>query len=314
MTREHKLALILGFAVIMIVGVLVGDHFSRARATTLSAEVATPAGEAIGLMRDPAVDGLPPVGGVGAMAGGAVVPTTLAVPTGMQRANAEPPSFTPVELKMGHAAASGPTADPSGLAGIVPVHAPAAAQTETVAAPGTADHPDPSAGLPVSAGVERRYVIESGDSLYRIADEQYGDASLHTALAAYNKDKLPSPTALRVGVTLRIPPKDVLLGDAVLGPAPKPAPTAISVIPSSGPVLGAPGKPATLPGRELVAPKPAGPAERTYTVKAGDTLGLIAKSQLGTSKRWKDILDFNRKTLERDDQLKVGMVLKIPAK
>ena len=31
MTREHKLALIIGFAVVLLVGVLVSDHFSQAR-------------------------------------------------------------------------------------------------------------------------------------------------------------------------------------------------------------------------------------------------------------------------------------------
>ena len=36
MTREHKISLILGFAVALIVGVMVSDHFSKARQTPLS--------------------------------------------------------------------------------------------------------------------------------------------------------------------------------------------------------------------------------------------------------------------------------------
>ena len=311
-TREHKLALILGFAVVMIVGVLVGDHFSRARATTLSPEVATPAGEAIGLLRDPATDGLPALGGLAGPVGGghAVVPTTLAVPSGMdlQPEPAPQPDPSPAEIKMGHGTIAGHGPSASGPV-TINVQAPPAVQTDEVEAPGAGK------GLPVSAGLEKRYVIEQGDSLYRIAEAMYGDASLHSALATYNKDKLPSPTALRVGVTLRVPPRDVLLGEAVLGPAAKTQTTAVNVTPAGGPTLGAP--PATKPGAKVepakdpLAPKP---ADRTYTVKPGDTLGTIARSQLGTSKRWKDILEANRKVLERDDQLKVGMVLKIPAK
>ncbi len=59
----------------------------------------------------------------------------------------------------------------------------------------------------------------------------------------------------------------------------------------------------------LTAPSlDAGP--RTYTVKNGDTLGSIAKRELGSTKRWPEIEALNGVKAER---LSVGMTLKLPA-
>ena len=54
------------------------------------------------------------------------------------------------------------------------------------------------------------------------------------------------------------------------------------------------------------------PAGRRYTVKTGDNLGSIAKSQLGSTKRWQDLLAANSKVLRDPKQLKPGMTLVIP--
>ena len=50
--------------------------------------------------------------------------------------------------------------------------------------------------------------------------------------------------------------------------------------------------------------------ERTYKVKSGDTLGSIAKRELGSTKRWTEIASLNNVQPER---LKPGMTLKLPA-
>ena len=56
MTREHKLALIIGFTLVLVVGVLISDHFSKARLSRVNSDLAaSPA-------RNLAVDGLRPVG------------------------------------------------------------------------------------------------------------------------------------------------------------------------------------------------------------------------------------------------------------
>jgi nucleoid-associated protein YgaU len=54
-------------------------------------------------------------------------------------------------------------------------------------------------------------------------------------------------------------------------------------------------------------------AERTYTVKAGDTLSKIAKEMLGNANAYPEIFDANRDQLSDPDKIKPGQVLKIPA-
>ncbi|NAZ73849.1 LysM peptidoglycan-binding domain-containing protein [Kineococcus sp. T13] len=51
--------------------------------------------------------------------------------------------------------------------------------------------------------------------------------------------------------------------------------------------------------------------ERTYTVKAGDTLSGIAQKMYGSSARWQDIA--NASGVRDPRSLKVGQVLKVPA-
>ena len=83
-------------------------------------------------------------------------------------------------------------------------------------------------------------------------------------------------------------------------PPPPPPPPASASRPAARP------DPSTLPGYENMG-KPG-----YYTVKPGDNLGSIAKSQLGSTKRWQDLLAANSKVLRDPKQLKPGMTLVIP--
>jgi nucleoid-associated protein YgaU len=53
-------------------------------------------------------------------------------------------------------------------------------------------------------------------------------------------------------------------------------------------------------------------AERTYTVKSGDTLSKIAKETLGEANAYMEIFNANRDQLSDPDKIKPGQVLKIP--
>jgi|SRR5580704_492822 nucleoid-associated protein YgaU len=54
-------------------------------------------------------------------------------------------------------------------------------------------------------------------------------------------------------------------------------------------------------------------AERTYTVKPGDTLSKIAKEMFGNANEYQKIFDANRDQLSDPNQIRPGQQLKIPA-
>jgi nucleoid-associated protein YgaU len=51
---------------------------------------------------------------------------------------------------------------------------------------------------------------------------------------------------------------------------------------------------------------------KTYTVKAGDTLGGIAKEHLGSAGAYMKIFDLNKDQLTDPDKIKPGQVLHLP--
>jgi len=55
-----------------------------------------------------------------------------------------------------------------------------------------------------------------------------------------------------------------------------------------------------------------GASAKTYTVKAGDTLSAIAKSQLGNASAYMKIFEANKDQLSDPDKIKPGQVLKLP--
>lgn len=65
---------------------------------------------------------------------------------------------------------------------------------------------------------------------------------------------------------------------------------------------------------ELVKEVPAGAGTGAYTVKAGDSLNRIAKRELGSYDRWREIYDANRDKIKDPNVLSVGTQLVIPGK
>jgi nucleoid-associated protein YgaU len=53
--------------------------------------------------------------------------------------------------------------------------------------------------------------------------------------------------------------------------------------------------------------------ERTYTVKAGDSLSKIAKREYGDAAKWRKIFEANRDRIKDPDLIQPGWELKIPA-
>jgi nucleoid-associated protein YgaU len=53
-------------------------------------------------------------------------------------------------------------------------------------------------------------------------------------------------------------------------------------------------------------------AQKTYTVKSGDTLSKIAKEYLGDANAYRKIFDANKDQLTDPDKIMPGQVLKLP--
>jgi nucleoid-associated protein YgaU len=49
------------------------------------------------------------------------------------------------------------------------------------------------------------YEVQSGDTLWKIAKERYGDGNLYTEIFKANQDVLTDPDKIKVGQKLRIP-------------------------------------------------------------------------------------------------------------
>jgi nucleoid-associated protein YgaU len=49
------------------------------------------------------------------------------------------------------------------------------------------------------------YEVQNGDSLSKIAQKFYGDASLHPRIFEANRDSISDPNRIRIGQKIRIP-------------------------------------------------------------------------------------------------------------
>jgi nucleoid-associated protein YgaU len=97
------------------------------------------------------------------------------------------------------------------LAGCVGEEAPPTptrlAVVPTVARPPLAN-PSPSpVASPSALPSSQTYTVRPGDTLSSISAQVYGDASLWRTIFEANRDQMNSPEALRVGMTIRIPPQ-----------------------------------------------------------------------------------------------------------
>lgn len=319
MTREHKLALVVGFSLVLVVGVLISDHFSKARLARLAAADVQ---EPVTIM--PSVYGTvdprtppPPAVLSGTPTGVANRPADNGTPTlgpsdsaGPDRPGEETPP-TPI-IDMGTkpmlASASGAEDDgrlgvrglsPEPLTRIDPVPVRPEAVEPPLVKPEPVDPSKASPAGPVSKGVLQRHEVVKGDTISRIAHRYYGDRNLWKPLQTYNKNRVSSDGVMRTGVTLLIPPKDVLMGQATL-----PGDAKIGVSPTA-PVAAA----------SKDAEKTAGDRSKSgsiYTVQSGDTLVSIASKQLGNKAKWELIRDLNADTLDDEDTLTVGQKIKLP--
>lgn len=135
--------------------------------------------------------------------------------------------------------------------------------------------------------VRKTHVVKSGDTLYQIAQEYYGKGEKWTLIADANPKV--SPTKLRVGDKLFIP-----AASETIATSPKKV------------------KETTNAGKSAATSSSG--RTRTYKVRYGDTLEIIAHDQLGSSARWKEILRLNKKLNNDPMNLKADSTIILPAK
>ncbi|MBA3707813.1 MAG: LysM peptidoglycan-binding domain-containing protein [Planctomycetes bacterium] len=124
--------------------------------------------------------------------------------------------------------------------------------------------------LPVPT-TEKTHVIAKNETLAEISQKYYGTAKNWKKIVDANPGL--DPKSMKVGQKITIP-----------------AITATTPTPGTTPVAGA--------------------GEHTYTVKSGDSYYTIAKKELGSASRWKEIEKLNGIGPE---ELHVGQVIKLPA-
>lgn len=153
---------------------------------------------------------------------------------------------------------------------------------------------------PASRAVRRngpaRHTIVRGDTLSRIATVHYGSRStaVINALFDANRSVLSSPDLLPLGAQLILPVIDRYGG------------------PSSG-----------KPTRMADTPKPIRPPSqdtnpnrtrfRWYQIKKNDRYVSIARRQLGSASRWREIYELNKDKFPDPQRIREGVRIKLPA-
>ena len=187
--------------------------------------------------------------------------------------------------------------------------------------------PPPPPPPPPPAG--KKYIVKAKDTLIKIARAEYGpdNERQYVLIQQANKEGLRGGTTLTVGQELVIPPLPPSLASsrtpapAVAPPAPPPTPS-YRVMDSEelrrlfGPVP-APSGPVPAPGPTpgpTVARTPETP-KQFYVTRRGDSLGRIAREKMKDDSQAsiRRLYNANRDRLRDPDNLPVGVKLEIPA-
>lgn len=237
MNREHKLAVVLGFGLLLFVGILVSDHFSagqRRNSADLAAnmqirEVRPAAPVSIQTLRVSQPLPANQLGGRDQLSDGLALPEGVVPIAQTQAAVVGVPSelytlkdgetlFKICQAKYGNgnlwkelaefnkATVSNPTKLRKGMTIRLPsinvLHGePQLAALAPVQMPPSVEQ----SASPTSVAVAAEYVIQKGDTLGAIASKQLGSAKKWESIYEANRDRMKNPSDLKVGKSLRMP-------------------------------------------------------------------------------------------------------------
>lgn len=154
------------------------------------------------------------------------------------------------------------------------------------------------------------YTVAEGDTWSTLAQRFFHDGRFTRNLHQANDGM----AELVPGGEILVPIYDFFQPEAGLQPGNGAAPAPLA----SQPAVEEPAA-AFLPAdSNPAAPAPVTPAPTTgttleYVVASGDTLSGIALAALGSAQKWPELLEINKDKLQKPEQLKVGMKLKLPA-
>jgi nucleoid-associated protein YgaU len=312
MSRELKLALILGFAAVMVVGVLLSDHMSGARQARIEERTLQTPQLAFGAPA-PEARTLPQQQPAHLAQ---MLPEDAPPPALAQN---DPPAMTeepPLELAMGSGAPLDASTQVASnerssalqdflawsekqgvrfeeIGGSTPLMETASRTPPPARPQQQQQRPAPSASQPSTqvAGAEVIHVVAENETLWAIAERYYGDGALYRRIEEANQGRLGKGGALYVGAKLVIPGAT----PAKTGATAKRAPVS-----------------AEAPKKKGEPVKPAG--ERFHVVKKGETLGDIAREHLGSAKRWPEIVSLNKSVIRDPDNVPAGVRIRLPEK
>ncbi|MSQ90297.1 MAG: LysM peptidoglycan-binding domain-containing protein [Phycisphaerales bacterium] len=235
MTREHKLAVVLGFGLLLFVGILVSDHFSATQrrgaadlaANTIIREVRTGDGvsiQPVGTIYTQELARTPLAGGDMVALPSGMIPEPTAMPL---------PQGVPAELytlkegetlykicqtrygngnlwkelaEFNQGTISNPTKLRKGTTIRLPSVSVLRGEEQVAAvAPTTLDQTGQSLEVTQTPTASAEYVICKGDTLGAIAARELGSSKRWELIFDANRDRLKSPTDLKIGKSLRIP-------------------------------------------------------------------------------------------------------------
>lgn len=177
------------------------------------------------------------------------------------------------------------------------------------------------------ATVPPTYRVADGDDLGTIAGRFYGHPAAASAIWAANRETIPDPDVLPIGIELRLPRPWAVRGNgrtvsgaiepvAYTRPAapatagPQPAAHAVPWLGPAGPVTAVPTPTTVAPALPITAP-PA-PGAMGVKVAPGETLGSLAQRLYGDPAMASQIFAVNRDRLRSPDLVVPGMELRLP--
>lgn len=134
------------------------------------------------------------------------------------------------------------------------------------------------------------HTVATGERLWDLAEEAYGDGKYWGLIAKANPDL--NPDVLPVGYQLKIPPRS---GSSSRNSS---SSTTSSSSTSSATTSSSSRSTAT--------------ARATYTVERGDSLVKIADTLFADKDRWREIYELNKDKLKTPNVIQPGMKLKLP--